>query len=106
LPDSARTPQRHPKPVSDDQRATKSLKETGCDAKEKTMNNQHAGLSQILAEQRTSELQEQAAHAWLLRPARPPRRQRRRWVPRGWWRLAPSPGVAAEQPASHPQHTS
>jgi hypothetical protein len=71
------------------------------------MSNQHAGLSQILAEQRVTQLQEQAAHARLLRAARPPRRHRRRWVVApGWWRLTRSPGVAAEQPASQPQHTS
>jgi hypothetical protein len=58
------------------------------------MTNQHAGLSQLLAEQRTSERREQAAHARLAHQARPSRR-RRRWVVRGWWQLArwPSPPV-------------
>jgi hypothetical protein len=67
------------------------------------MNNQHAGLSQLLAEQHRSERQEQAAHARLLRGARPPRRRRRRWVVRGWWQLARWTGLATEQPA-RPQH--
>jgi hypothetical protein len=44
------------------------------------MNNQHAGLSQVLAQQHTTQLREQAAHARLLREARPPRR-RRWWAP-------------------------
>jgi hypothetical protein len=39
------------------------------------MNNQHVGLSQILAEQRTSELQEQATHERLLRATPQPRRR-------------------------------
>jgi hypothetical protein len=69
------------------------------------MTNQHAGLSQVLAEQRRTQLWEQAAHARLLREARPPRR-RRRWAARGWWRLARWPGVTAEQPASRPQSSS
>jgi hypothetical protein len=51
------------------------------------MTNQHAGLSQVLAQQHTNQLWEQAAHARLLREARPPR-QRRRWAARGWWQLA------------------
>jgi hypothetical protein len=68
------------------------------------MHNQPVGLSQVLAEQRVTQLQEQAVPARLLRAAGPPRRQRRRWVALGWWRLAQSPGVAAEQPASRPQH--
>lgn len=68
------------------------------------MHSQQVGLSQLLAEQRVSEQYEQAAQARLAGGPRPPRRQRRRWVARGWWRLAQSPGVAAEQPASRPQH--
>jgi hypothetical protein len=67
------------------------------------MTNQHAGLSQVLAEQRRTQRLEQAAHARLLREARPPRRRlRRRWAARGWWRLARWPGVATKQPASRP----
>ena len=42
------------------------------------MNNQHADLSQALAEQRIAERRQQAAHARLARSARPPRRKR--WV--------------------------
>jgi hypothetical protein len=66
------------------------------------MHNQHAELSQILAEQRITQRQEQAAHARLVAGARLPRR-RRRWAVRGWWQLARWPAVAAEQPAHRPQ---
>ena len=51
------------------------------------MHNQHAGLSQVLAEQHITQRREQAAHARLARGAHPPRR-RRRWAGRGWWQLA------------------
>jgi hypothetical protein len=68
------------------------------------MTNQHAGLNQVLAQQHTTQLWEQAAHARLLREARPPR-QRRRWAARGWWRLARWPG-AAHQPARRPHSVS
>jgi hypothetical protein len=71
------------------------------------MNNQHAGLSQLLAEQRISEQHEQAAHARLVRGARPPRRRRRRAeAVRRWWQLARWPGVATDQPVSRPQGSS
>jgi hypothetical protein len=56
------------------------------------MHNQHAGLSQALAQQRITERHQQATHARLLRGARPPRRQRRTWAVRGWWQLAGWPG--------------
>jgi hypothetical protein len=69
------------------------------------MNNQHAGLSQVLAEQRITQRREQAAQARLAGSARPPRR-RRRWAGRGWWQLARWPAIAAEQPVRHPQRTS
>jgi hypothetical protein len=69
------------------------------------MHNQHAGLSQVLAEQRITERREQAAHARLASGARPPRR-RRRWAGRRWWQLARWPAVAAEQPARRPQRAS
>jgi hypothetical protein len=51
------------------------------------MHNQHAGLSQALADQRITDRHEQATHARLARGARPPRR-RRQWATRGWWQLA------------------
>jgi hypothetical protein len=70
------------------------------------MTNQHAGLSQVLAEQRITQRREQAAHARLLRAARPPRRRRPWWPARGWWRLARWPGVATEQPANRPEGAS
>jgi hypothetical protein len=41
------------------------------------MHNQHAGLSQALAEQHITERRAQAAHARLSRGARPPGRRRR-----------------------------
>jgi hypothetical protein len=62
------------------------------------MNNQHAGLSQLLAE-RIDELREQAAHARLLRGGRC-RRQQRTWVARRWWQLARWPTVVTVQPGS------
>ena len=69
------------------------------------MNNQHAGLSQALAEQRITERREQAAHARLASSARPPRR-RNRWAARGWWQLARWPNVATKQPVHRPQRAS
>jgi hypothetical protein len=70
------------------------------------MNNQHAGLSQVLAEQHRTERREEAAHARLVRDARPPRRRHRVWVARRWWQLARWPGVAADQSVSRPQGSS
>jgi hypothetical protein len=69
------------------------------------MSNQHAGLSQVLAEQRTTQRRQQAADARLSRGARPPSRRRRRWAARGWWQLARWPGAATEQPL-HPSSAS
>jgi hypothetical protein len=57
------------------------------------MNNQHAGLSQTLADQHITELQEQATRQRLL-PAAGQRRRRRTWSSRRWWQLLtgrPSP---------------
>jgi hypothetical protein len=51
------------------------------------MDKLHTGLSQVLAEQRRSELQEQAATERLLRSARPSRGRRQR-VRRRWWQVA------------------
>jgi hypothetical protein len=65
------------------------------------MNNQHAGLSQVLAEQLMTERRQQAAQARLSRGAHPARR-RKRWAARGWWQLARWPAVATEQPAHRP----
>jgi hypothetical protein len=70
------------------------------------MHNQHAGLSQALATQRITERHQQAAHARLLRGARPPRRRRTRQAARRWWQLAPWPRVATKQPARHPPRVS
>jgi hypothetical protein len=65
------------------------------------MHNQHAGLSQALADQRITERHEQAAHARLGRGTRPPRgRRRRAEAARRWWRLARWPGDATVQPGS------
>ena len=68
------------------------------------MHNQHAGLSQLLAEQRITQRHEQAAHARLAGGARPPRR-RRRWATRRW-QLARWPAVATEQPVQRPHNAS
>jgi hypothetical protein len=46
------------------------------------MHNQHAGLSQTLAAQPTTDLRQQATHQRLLQAARPPRR--RGWLLRRW----------------------
>jgi hypothetical protein len=70
------------------------------------MNNQHAGLSQALAAQRITEGHQRAAHARLLRGARPPRRRRARWAARRWWQLARWPQIATNQPARHPYRVS
>ena len=67
------------------------------------MNNQHAGLSQVLAEQRISQRRQQAAHARLVGGARRPRRRHSLRVARGWWQLARWPSVAAGHSASRPQ---
>jgi hypothetical protein len=70
------------------------------------MHNQHAGLSQTLAEQRITERREAADHARLLGGARPPRRSQR-WVDRFRLRLAPRwLGGAADQPAGRPHSAS
>ena len=60
------------------------------------MNNQHAGLSQVLAEQHITERRQQAAHARLAGGARLPRRRRRRWAARRRWQLARWPSIAAD----------
>jgi hypothetical protein len=65
------------------------------------MQNQHAGLSQTLAEQRTTEWRQQTAQARLVRGARPPRGWwRRARVVRRWWQLAGWPDLATVQPGS------
>jgi hypothetical protein len=68
------------------------------------MHNQHTDLSQTLADQRITQLQEQAAQARRLAGgARPPRRRRRRaWTPRRWWQLARWPGIATDQSVTRP----
>ena len=70
------------------------------------MHNQHAGLSQLLAEQRITQRHEQATHARLVRGARPPRRRRRSPAVRGWWQLARWPAVATKQPTRRPHSVS
>jgi hypothetical protein len=65
------------------------------------MHNQHAGLSQLLAEQRITQRHEQAAHARLAHDARRPRHRRHWWLARGWWQLARWPAVAVAQPGHH-----
>jgi hypothetical protein len=65
------------------------------------MNNQHAGLSQVLAEQRMTERHAQADCARLAGGARPSRR-RRRWTDRDWWHLVRWPAIATHQPVHRP----
>jgi hypothetical protein len=70
------------------------------------MNNQHAGLSQVLAEQRITERRQQAAHARLGVAPRALWRRRRRSVTRGWWQLARWPAMAINQPTRRPHSVS
>jgi hypothetical protein len=70
------------------------------------MTNQHAGLSQALADQRITERLEQATHARLLSSARPPHGRRQWRAARGWWQLARWPSIAADQPVRHPNSAS
>jgi hypothetical protein len=70
------------------------------------MDNQHAGLSQLLAEQRITQRHEQATHARLVKGARPPRRRRRSRATRGWWQLARWPAVVTQQSACRPHSVS
>jgi hypothetical protein len=106
MPDSEGTPQDHPELASDNcSRPCRWNKQAELQEGEGDMNNQHAGLSQALAEQRITQRREQAVHARLAGGARPPRR-RRRWAGGGWWQLARWPAVATEQPAGRPQRAS
>jgi hypothetical protein len=70
------------------------------------MTNQHAGLSQLLAEQQMTERRQQAAHVRLGRGPRPPGRRRRSRAARGWWQLARWPAVATQQPVHRPHSVS
>jgi hypothetical protein len=51
------------------------------------MQNQYAGLTQVLADQRMTELRQQADQERLVGSARQPRRRRHR-VTRRWWQVA------------------
>jgi hypothetical protein len=68
------------------------------------MHNQHAGLSQLLATQRITERQDQAAQARLAHSAGRPGRRRHRWLTRGWWQLVRWPGAATQPAVGHPHH--
>jgi hypothetical protein len=70
------------------------------------MNNQHAGLSHVLAEQHITQRRQQAAQARLGRGTRPPGRRHRSGATRGWGQLARWPAAAANQPAHRPQRAS
>jgi hypothetical protein len=54
------------------------------------MHNQHAGLTGVLAEQRMTERQQEAARERIVGNARSPRR-RRQQATRRWWRLVLRP---------------
>ena len=84
-----------------DQSPTRSLGKRLSYRKKDNMNNQHAGLSQALADQRIAERRQQATLARLGRGTRPPNHRRRSKAPR--WLAAPRwPAVAGEQPpAAH-----
>jgi hypothetical protein len=72
----------------------------------RTMHNQHAGLSQTVADQRIAERRKEADHARLASGVRPPRRSRR-WTERIRWRLAPRwLSGATDQPADRPHSAS
>jgi hypothetical protein len=60
------------------------------------MHNQHAGLSQVLAEQHISQRRERATQARLAHGARQRRRRTVRVVP-GWWQPARWPAVAVKE---------
>jgi hypothetical protein len=68
------------------------------------MHNQHAGLSQLLATQRITERQEQAAQARLAHSAGRPRHRRHRWLNRGWWQLVRWPGATTQPAVGHRHH--
>jgi hypothetical protein len=70
------------------------------------MRNQHAGLSQLLAEQRMTERHEQAARERLVRGIRSSRRRRRYLLTRRWWQWARWPNAAVDQPVDHPRSAS
>ena len=70
------------------------------------MYNQHAGLSQVLAEQRITQRHEEAAQVRLGRGARQPGRRRRSRAARGWWQLARWPAIATKQPTPRPHRVS
>ena len=70
------------------------------------MHNQHAGLSQVLADQHITQRRQQAAQARLAGGARPPGRRRRSRSARGWWQLARWPAVATQLPARRPHSAS
>jgi hypothetical protein len=67
------------------------------------MHNQHAGLSQLLAEQRITQRHEQATHTRLAHDARRPRH---RWLTRGWSRLARRPGATTQPAVRYPPSVS
>ena len=75
------------------------------------MNNQHAGLSQVLAEQHITQRRQQAAHARLGRGTRPADSPASvegaplGMTARDWWQQA-RPAVVAEQPGSRPRSVS
>ena len=64
------------------------------------MHNQHTDLSQTLAGQHRTDLQEQASHQPLL-PATGQPRRRPSWSPRRWWQLLTRrPSPRASQPSA------
>jgi hypothetical protein len=89
VPDSGDTPRRHSELASDNQGSTGSLEQQAEIQEGEDMNNQHAGRSQLLAEQRITQRRQQASHA-LGRCIGQPIRRRRSRAPR--WELQPVAG--------------
>ena len=70
------------------------------------MNNQHAGLSQTLADQHITGQRDHATRQRLKLVTRQPRRRRTPPPHRHWWQLARPTAVAADQPTRRPHSVS
>ena len=66
------------------------------------MHNQHLGLSEVLAEERRTQRQEQATHARLTEGARQPSRRNESRPVRHWWQRLGRSKAPAVQPSRPP----